>query len=143
MCMRNDTVGSSAHNGVLLKDLEDKLEMARVQKLILDSLTSLRTTANVAINDAIKELNSTLFDMSQMYNKFAERFDLWECKLTILNCAHYNDPLLIESVWTNILDRELKGPGSKEDIASRMILKVKHLSREHGSGQCFPLSKFL
>lgn len=41
MCMRSDSVGYSAHNGVLLKDLEDKLEIAQVQKKILDDLNSL------------------------------------------------------------------------------------------------------
>lgn len=133
MCMRSDSVGSSTHNGVLLKDLEDKLEISRVQKLILDTMEGNR--------EAVQNLNHTLYNMTQLYSDFADEYDLWECKLTILNCSHHNDPLLIESVWTNILDNELEAPGSPYEKSTRLLSKVQSLAREYGnSGHCFPLA---
>lgn len=64
MCMRSDTVGASAHNGVLLKELEDKLEIARVQKQILEAVGTFRATNNT--KDAIRSLNSSLYNMTHV-----------------------------------------------------------------------------
>ncbi|KAL9706816.1 hypothetical protein quinque_010334 [Culex quinquefasciatus] len=139
MCMRSDTVGYSAHNGVLLKDLEDKLEVAQIQKQVLDAM-SIIPDKN-ATRQAINQLNGTLFNLTQLYSDFAERYELWECKLTILNCSHHNDPLLIESVWTHILDKELERPDSNTERCRRLLSKVKSLALEYeSSGHCFPLA---
>lgn len=141
MCMRSDTVGSSVNNGVLLRDLEDKLEIARIQKKILETISSLSSDA--VCLEAVKSLNYTLYNMTQLYLEYTDQFDLWECKLIILNSSHHNDPLLIESVWTHILDNELKDECTRYELASRLITKVQALAREHGnSGHCFPLCKY-
>ncbi|XP_058446271.1 nuclear pore complex protein Nup154 [Malaya genurostris] len=139
MCMRSDTVGYSAHNGVLLKDLEDKLEVAQIQKQIFDAM-SIIPDKNLT-QAALRMLNSTLYNLTQLYSDFAERFELWESKLTILNCSHHNDPLLIESVWTRILDKELEMPDSNTERCRKLLSKVKSLALEYeSSGHCFPLS---
>uniref|UniRef100_A0A336MUH0 CSON006340 protein n=1 Tax=Culicoides sonorensis TaxID=179676 RepID=A0A336MUH0_CULSO len=138
MCMRSDSVGASAHNGVLLKELEDKLEIARVQKQILDAVGTFTATNNT--KDAIRSLNSSLYNMTHLYSDFCEDFDLWECKLMILSCSHHNDPLLIESVWTKILDKELQLPDTNTEKVRHMLLKVQSLAAEYGNGgYCFPL----
>lgn len=138
MCMRSDTVGYSAHNGVLLKNLEDKLEIARVQKLLLDALADQN---DADAREAVQSLNFTLYDITELFTDFAERFDLWECKLTILNCSHHNDPLLIEAVWTQILNKELQQPGSSNEKCTRLLTKVQSLAIEYGSsGHCFPIA---
>ena len=138
MCMRSDSVGYSAHNGVLLKDLEDKLEVAQVQKKILDTLTN-NPDSRYDVREAQCLLNSNLYNLTQLYSEFAERYNLWECKLTILNCSHHNDPLLIESVWTKILDQELEYPcESNMEKSRRLLTKVQSLSQEY-AGPCFPL----
>ena len=33
---------------------------------------------------------------------------MWECKLAILATAGHPDPLLIQTIWTNIIDRNLQ-----------------------------------
>ncbi|XP_055386049.1 nuclear pore complex protein Nup154 [Condylostylus longicornis] len=139
MCMRNDSVGCSMHNGVLLKDLEDKLEIARVQKVILDAIDGLDSHE---AKEAADKLNYCLYDMSQLYSDFAEPFELWECKLTILNCSHHNEPLLIESVWSNILNKAVDAPElSAREKGTRLFSKVHLLAKEFGeSGHCFPLA---
>lgn len=79
--------------------------------------------------------------MLQLYTDFAEKFDLNECKLAILNCSHHNDPLLIESVWIQMLDKEYLKAGSPNDKAERMLIKVQTLAREYDiSSHCFPLA---
>lgn len=144
MCMRSDAVGYCAHNGALLKDLEDKLEIAQVQKFTHSALASLQgAQQNQQIQEAVRQLNSSLFTMTDLYTKFAECFDLWECKLKILNASHHNDPLLIELVWTKILEQELEraGGGSPYEKMCRLLAKVESLSREYSQpGHCFPLA---
>lgn len=94
------------------------------------------------IQDAILSLNFTLYNMTQLYTDFAERFNLWECQLTILNCSHHNDPLLIELIWTHILDETI----SRDDYAvheklEALLEKFHYLAKEFGqSGHCFPLA---
>uniref|UniRef100_A0A182W7E4 Uncharacterized protein n=1 Tax=Anopheles minimus TaxID=112268 RepID=A0A182W7E4_9DIPT len=140
VCMRSESVGFSAHNGVLLKDLEDKLEVAQIQRQVYDAL-ALLTHHSEERYDALKLLDSNLYNLTQLYSDFAEQYELWECKLTILNCSHHNDPLLIESVWTHILDRELQGRDSCAERCRRLLAKVKSLALEYDStGCCFPLA---
>ncbi|KAH8377789.1 hypothetical protein KR093_007134, partial [Drosophila rubida] len=140
MCMRNETVGSSITNGIFLKELEDKLEIARVQKSVLLSMSTLANTNHEA-RQAINELNSALYDITQLYQNFAERFDLWECQLSILNCSNHNDPLLIESVWGNIINSAVDPAGSTQERSMRLFTKVELLVREFGeSGPCFPFA---
>lgn len=140
MCMRSDAVGYSVHHGEMLRDLEDKLEVAQVQKQIYDTLASgvSRVDPN-QVREAVRNLDIRLFNMSQLYSDFAENFDLWECQLTILNCSHHNEPRLINSVWSHILDRELEESGSSTEKAQRLLSKVQSLSSEFGVSPCFPL----
>ncbi|XP_058056850.1 nuclear pore complex protein Nup154 [Anopheles bellator] len=145
MCMRSEAVGFSAHNGVLLKELEDKLEVAQIQRQVSDALTMLLARASDpavgSVRDALQQLNGSLFNLTQLYSEFAEPYDLWECKLKILNCSHHNDPLLIESVWSHILDRELEVRDGAAERCRRMLAKVKSLALEYDSaGHCFPLA---
>ncbi|XP_017954054.2 nuclear pore complex protein Nup154 [Drosophila navojoa] len=140
MCMRNETVGSSVTNGIFLKELEDKLEIARVQKSVLAAMSLLLPT-NEAARQAVKDLNIALYDITQLYQNFAEPFNLWECQLSILNCSNHNDPLLIESVWGNIINSSVEGPGTAQERSVKLFTKIELLVREFGeSGPCFPFA---
>lgn len=106
--------------------------------MILDALMSVNT---VEAQNACTNLNYQLYTINQLYSDFVERFDLSECKLKILHCSHHNDPLLIESVWTEIINKELAIPGSNDEKMTRLLLKMQLLSKEYGSsGHCFPLA---
>lgn len=79
--------------------------------------------------------------MSELYSDFADRFDLSECQLKILHCSHHNDPLLIESIWTDIITKELCVPASPKEKFMRLLLKIQVLAKEYGTdGHCFPLA---
>ncbi|EDW28316.1 GL19137 [Drosophila persimilis] len=140
MCMRNGNVGSSVTSGIFLKELEDKLEIARVQKAVLVDMTAL-AQKNPDASMAVKELNYSLYEITPLYQRFAEPFNLWECQLSILNCSHHNDPLLIESVWGNIISSLVEDPGSIQDRTNRLFSKIELLVREYAeSGACFPFA---
>lgn len=65
MCMRSDKVGYAPYLGVFLRELEDKLEVAKVQDTILDAIKNLRGTHPDA-EEAINALNSKLYDITNV-----------------------------------------------------------------------------
>ncbi|XP_055712815.1 nuclear pore complex protein Nup154-like isoform X2 [Phlebotomus papatasi] len=142
LCMRSETIGYSVQNGVLWKALEDKLEFAQVQKVIRDTISSVGEN-DFNTENAVKLLNSHLYNMTQLYIEFAEPFNLWECKLKILSVSHHNDAVLIEAVWTHIFDEELNASPliSADERMRRLLTKFQCLAREYShTGNCFPLS---
>lgn len=106
--------------------------------MILDTLSCL---SGHDVQIACKNLNYKLFTINELYGDYVEPFNLSECKLKILHCSHHNDPLLIESVWSEIIDKELAGAGTSDEKITRLMLKVQTLSKEYGTnGHCFPLA---
>lgn len=65
MCMRSDKVGYAPYLGVFLRDLEDKMEVAKVQEQILEAVTALKGS-HPAADEAITALNSGLYQISQV-----------------------------------------------------------------------------
>ncbi|KAF9410958.1 hypothetical protein HW555_010090, partial [Spodoptera exigua] len=80
---------------------------------------------------------------ANLYEEYADRYNLWECKLAIVQCSGHNDALLVENIWSNILAeaeaaaRNLPTPDEK--LAS-VLSKLTSLGREYvNTGHCFPL----
>ena len=48
------------------------------------------------VSHSLSRLNSDLLDITQLYQDFAEPYQLWECQLAILHCAGHHDPMLIQ-----------------------------------------------
>lgn len=46
-----------------------------------------------------------LYVIFQLYEEFADRFDLCECKLAIVHCAGLADMALVESLWQSLIDK--------------------------------------
>lgn len=65
MCMRGDKVGYAPYLGVFLRDLEDKMEVAKVQEQILETIINLQDQIPNA-DEVIAALNSGLFEISQV-----------------------------------------------------------------------------
>jgi len=126
--------------GEFLHELEEKMEVSRIQLNILENLHKL--SESMPTQEAINALNSDLLDITQLYEEYAERFNLAECQLAILHCAGHHDPNLIETIWRNIIDNELRAVSSMASEAQKSILcaKIKHLGSIYlGSEKYFPL----
>ncbi len=103
MCAKSCNLATSASRaGEILHELEEKMEVARIQLGVLDALNLRPRTPDVAA--AIGMLNEELMDITKLYGDFAEPFELAECKLAIVHCAGHYDPTLIESLWRDIID---------------------------------------
>ncbi|KAJ1526290.1 hypothetical protein ONE63_009443 [Megalurothrips usitatus] len=142
MCMRSDKVGAAPNLGVFLRELEDQMEVARIQQKILDAISNLRSQhpQPEAVETAIVRLNTNLYDMTQLYQDYAEPFDLWECKLAIIHVSGYTDPTLIENIWLNIISTEMNRRNT-QDRLSALMDKVKTLGREYSlASRSFPIA---
>ncbi len=103
MCAKSCNLATSASRaGEILHELEEKMEVARIQLGVLDALNLRPRTPEVAA--AIGMLNEELMDITKLYGDFAEPFELAECKLAIVHCAGHYDPTLVESLWRDIID---------------------------------------
>ncbi|KAF5276078.1 hypothetical protein FQA39_LY00874 [Lamprigera yunnana] len=144
MCMRSDKIGYAPHLGVFLKELEDKLEMAKVQEQVYDAIINIQGSSATA-EEATTALNNNLYDLTQLYEEFADPFNLWECKIAIIDCAGYNDNALVESIWQNIIENEIKiTTGSRDEKLTQIVNKVVSLiHRYRNSAYTIPLDFLL
>ena len=75
---------------------------------------------------------------------FAEPFGLWECQLAIVHCAGHQDPPLVQNLWENILDEELR-KSQELPVGSRLAMlsnKVKALGKIYCQAKkYFPIGK--
>lgn len=136
-------VTSSASEGEFLHELEEKMQVARIQLQIVETLSQRQAQQLPVVINAISSLNADLLDITRLYELYADPFDLYEAKLAIIHCAEHYDPLLVENLWKNIIDAVLQqSVGSSAE--TRMILlknKITTLGRIYYSSQkYFPIS---
>ncbi|XP_011313670.1 nuclear pore complex protein Nup155 [Fopius arisanus] len=144
VCMRSDQAGYAPYLGVFLRELEDKVEVARIQQQILDTISNQQQLFdNMVVRDAKLRLNSSLLDITQLYEEYADPLQLWESKLAIIHCSGHQDAMLVQGIWTNIIENELKNAQSQtstEDKMSILMSKIKMLGQEYsGTPHCFPI----
>lgn len=91
--------------GEYLHELEEKMEVVRIQTQVFKRLKELPEAP--AVHEAISRLNYSLSDLTQLYESYALKFNLYDCQLAILKCGNHYDPTLIEKLWKNIIDEVL------------------------------------
>lgn len=140
ICMHSENVGYAPYLGQFLRNLEDSQAVAKVQMLVLGAIQNLRSS-HPNKDDAVTLLNSGLFEVTQLYEDFADRFELWECKLAIINCAGYSDDGLVLEIWQHVIKDELKrSGGSANDKILQVLSKIKSLAKHYQTNKnCFPL----
>eukprot|EP00794_Sanderia_malayensis_P007706 gene7706-8543_t len=135
MCAKNASLTTNASaEGEFLHELEEKLEVARIQFQVHEALarTSVSRNAMQDKADALKILDAKLIDISQLYGDFADRFDLLDCKLQILHCAGYQDQALVENIWEQIIQRALRVDARVESVSQSLIAIGKTYIGSHG-----------
>ena len=134
MCVKSSDGGSASRAaGELLHHLEEKMEVARVQLQVLEAVTG-----HPEAEGQVSRLNSDLLDITTLYKDWAEPFQLWECKLAILQCAGHPDQPLVNTIWTQIIQNQ-ETVSSSNKIAA-LSNKMETLGRQYaGSSKYFPL----
>ncbi|XP_063068284.1 nuclear pore complex protein Nup155 isoform X2 [Engraulis encrasicolus] len=139
---------SQGADGEFLHQLEEKMEVARIQVQIQEMLNR-RHSQHPSAQAAIAQLNSELMDITKLYGEFADHFQLSECKLAIIHCAGHADPILVQALWQEIMEKELTDSAimSPADRMRALSLKLVSLGKLYaGTPRYFPLEflvKFL
>uniref|UniRef100_A0A8C9JHH4 Nucleoporin 155 n=1 Tax=Panthera tigris altaica TaxID=74533 RepID=A0A8C9JHH4_PANTA len=134
-------ISSIAADGEFLHELEEKMEVARIQLQIQETLQR-QYSHHSSVQDAISQLDSELMDITKLYGEFADPFKLAECKLAIIHCAGYSDPILVQTLWQDIIEKELNESVtlSSSDRMHALSLKVVLLGKIYaGTPRFFPL----
>uniref|UniRef100_A0A5K3FHU6 Nucleoporin_N domain-containing protein n=2 Tax=Mesocestoides corti TaxID=53468 RepID=A0A5K3FHU6_MESCO len=92
-----------------LADLQDRLDMAELQQQLCVELTATSSaSSDPAVEEAFAELTQgPLLPASELFNSYADPFDLHESKLMLLHFAGEADSDLVEAIWTALLHRIL------------------------------------
>ncbi|KAH0520598.1 Nuclear pore complex protein Nup155 [Microtus ochrogaster] len=134
-------ISSIAADGEFLHELEEKMEVARIQLQIQETLQR-QYSHHSSVQDAISQLDSELMDITKLYGEFADPFKLAECKLAIIHCAGYSDPILVHTLWQDIIEKELNESVtlSSSDRMHALSLKLVLLGKIYaGTPRFFPL----
>lgn len=133
---------------IVLVELTDFLDVAKVQVRIRDELESTGVSGSTwraeqqkqmnndenddndmdvdiekdkeEVKNAIQKLDEDILDLSLLFNKFARRFDLWECCLECLRCGSYRDDKYARQLWRDIVKRETSKTESKRLVAQNL-----------------------
>ncbi|CAJ0933242.1 unnamed protein product, partial [Ranitomeya imitator] len=100
---KSSTGISTLSDGEFLHELEEKMEVARIQLQIQGTLIR-RYSNQLTTQNAVALLDSQLMDFTKLYGDFADPFKLSECKLAIIHCAGHCDPILVQSLWEEIIE---------------------------------------
>ncbi|TNN81209.1 Nuclear pore complex protein Nup155 [Liparis tanakae] len=87
-------ISAQASDGEFLHELEEKMELVRIQVQIQDTLIR-QYSHHPSVKNVVSQLDSELMDMTKLYGEFADHFKLSECKLAIIHCAGHSDPILL------------------------------------------------
>ncbi|NXL32095.1 NU155 protein, partial [Glaucidium brasilianum] len=136
-------ISSIAADGEFLHELEEKMDVARIQLQIQETLQR-QYSHHSSVQDAISQLDAELMDITKLYGEFADPFKLSECKLAIIHCADHADPILVQTLWQEIIEKELSDSVSLSpaDRMQALSLKMVLLGKIYaGTPRYFPLGK--
>ncbi|KAF2344742.1 Nucleoporin Nup133/Nup155-like C-terminal [Trinorchestia longiramus] len=97
MCLSSCEMNTASAFTDFLLHLEEKKDVARVQLMVLEGVK-----AAGGDEDALRRLNSSLLDITSLYEQFAEPYELWQCKLAIVACAGHSEPQLVQVRATSV-----------------------------------------
>lgn len=134
VCMKSSEPRSSggAREGDFLHQLEEKLDIARLQVRVQEALK--RRSDLPGAGESAARLDTELFDVTRLYGDFAEPFDLAECKLAIVRTSGYDNPMLVENLWRSVLEREFRECCGRAAPLSR---RLTELAREYAAAEKF------
>ena len=105
----------------LIPTLEQRLQTAFVQKQIYTDLQMYlrafephRETDNEElkqylqqIQESIKRLDFALFDATELFVDYAEKYELYECQLLLLQLDGNEEPSIVQTIWRRLLRKEV------------------------------------
>lgn len=121
------SISAQAADGEFLHELEEKMELVRIQVQIQETLIR-QYSHHPSVKSVISQLDSELMDITKLYGEFADHYKLSECKLAIIHCAGHSDPILVHSLWQEIMEKELADSVAMSPVDRMRSLSLKLVS---------------
>jgi hypothetical protein len=122
------------------RDIQDRLEVAKVQRRIYNDID--RLSDQHQRERLRQQLDEELYDATQLY-KFASALGCHEAALALFHISGYSDSRMIRSLWEGIFDEYEHATKSAYKIAP-LKTKVTDLTIEfHQSELVFPLGSYI
>lgn len=119
----------------IVKQIEDQIEIARIQLEMLNILRTKPPVSNYTL--AIESLErGGIFDFSTLYNKYAKPLGLPEAALLVLNGANFDDSSVMVTTWQEIIDRDA---GNLPVLKNTFLYLAKFLYRPSTVNRAFPV----
>lgn len=115
LCAKSTQV---TNEGTFLYQLEEKRDVAYLQSKVQNALRQ-RTDLPMA-SELVARLDAELLDVTRLYGEYADPYDLAECKLAIVCSSGYDKPLLVESLWQSLLEREFLVHTRPDELSQRL-----------------------
>eukprot|EP00941_MAST-03F_sp_MAST-3F-sp1_P000856 g856.t1 len=111
---------ASAYATEQLQELQEKLEIARAQLAVLQALIASNLLDGMSATEQDR-IQRHLLDVSDLYNDYAQKFNLHDCCLLILRECNHQAPEVIQELWGKILQDLLERGASPAEMASRIV----------------------
>ncbi|KAI0068445.1 nucleoporin [Artomyces pyxidatus] len=123
-----------------LTELEEKLEVSQVQLEIYNTLAPRLQSQpdNEDLRQKVDLLERGLFNVSELYQVYAEPYDLPTIKLLILHVSQHRDEKLVKDIWTRVFDETSQGLAPAEAIDRLQATVVPLGQRFYPSDSAFP-----
>lgn len=121
-----------------LTDLEEKLEVAQVQLEIYHSLLP-RIKESEEVGKKIKLLSKCLMTITELFQEYAEPFDLLSIQLLILHVSEHRDENIVRPIWNRIFEIAIDSAETAV-AADRIVSRVTAIGQRFYPSDCaFPL----
>ncbi|GJJ09444.1 hypothetical protein Clacol_003667 [Clathrus columnatus] len=122
-------------------DIDEKLEVAQVQREILHALYAKFKEPKGEIAASLRRLESELLNITQLYNDYVEPHDLHTCKLLIFKVSDHRDTRLTRSTWESLIAESRMGATPQEQMSNVSAIVSLLASRFFPSEAAFPLDE--
>jgi hypothetical protein len=83
-------------------------------------------------HDSITKLDSALFDATELFVDYAQKYELYECQLLLLQLDGNEEPTILQTIWRRLLRKEVNDlfPSTTNLTGSnyeRIIILQQHL----------------
>jgi len=133
------SAGGRHENAIaFLTELEDQLEVAQIQMELYHILRG-RIDEPGEVGQKFQALQGRLFNITELYQFYAEPFDLPSIKLLILHVSDHRDEAVVRPIWNEIMD-EAERDGTPDQQADKIASAVMNYGRRfYPSESAFPL----
>ncbi|KAF8507029.1 nucleoporin [Russula emetica] len=123
-----------------LTDLEEKLEVSQVQLEIFHTLSPRLQSqpSDPDLREKVELLERGLFNITELYQVYAEPYDLLTIKLLVLHVSHHHDDGLVKDIWNRIFNESVQGVPPAEALDRVQGKFVPLGQRFYGSDSSFP-----